>query len=149
MDHSCWALSASYKVDLSEFWEFERHHHSLTSHLIKIFKKTFWYRRELMILEIYNKYERIWKSGSWWKNELKGLCIKIDTAWRPRVKIIQIHWWVNLVWMKIFQVRNQVLSPTWASWQTKFFFNKSRNREILWKFTEYISFKIVINAENK
>ena len=24
--------------------------------------------------------------GSWGKNELKGLCYKIVTAWRPRVK---------------------------------------------------------------
>ena len=54
--HSCLALSASSKVDLSEFSEF------------------------------YNKYDKICKIGSWWKNELKGLCIKIDAAWRPRVK---------------------------------------------------------------
>ena len=39
-----------------------------------------------MILGIYNKYEKILKLGSWRKNELKGLCIKIDTAWRARVK---------------------------------------------------------------
>ena len=39
----------------------------------------------MLILEIYNKYKKISKSGSWWKKELKGLCNKIVTAWRPRV----------------------------------------------------------------
>ena len=57
------------------------------SHLMKILNLKFCHRIELIILEIYNKYESIWKSGSWWKNELKELCIKIDTAWRPRVNI--------------------------------------------------------------
>ena len=33
--HSCLALTASSKVDLSEFSEFERHNHSLMSRLIK------------------------------------------------------------------------------------------------------------------
>ena len=40
-----------------------------------------------MILGIYKKYEKILKLGSWRKNELKGLCIKIDTAWRRRVNL--------------------------------------------------------------
>ena len=65
INQSYWALSAFSKVDLSK----------IPCH-----------RKALIILEIYNKFERTLKSGSWWKNELKGLCIKIDAAWRPRVK---------------------------------------------------------------
>ena len=88
INQSYWALSAFSKVDLSKISKFERHYHSLMSRLIQILKSTACHRKALIILEIYNKFERTLKSGSWWKNELKGLCIKIDAAWRPRVNYV-------------------------------------------------------------
>ena len=54
--HGCLALSAFSKDYLSEFSEFER---SLMSDLIKILKVTVCHRKELIILEIYNKYKKL------------------------------------------------------------------------------------------
>ena len=34
-------------------------------------------------------------SGSWWKNELKGPCIKINAVWRPGIN----HFWITYVFI--------------------------------------------------
>ena len=48
------------------------------SHLIKILNLTFWDRKELIILWIYNKYKEIWISGSWGKISWKCFAAKLQ-----------------------------------------------------------------------
>ena len=90
------------------------------------------------------------KTGNLWKNELKELCIKIDTTWRPRVNNISIIWQTELTrgfeparFRKVYIIFIQEalrLQTRWSSWYLNYqaCFRKSDLSQFYWSFFDRV-----------
>ena len=86
---------------------------------------------------VYNfrNLQQVWKNfiiRKLGKNELKGLCYKIVTAWRPRVKLVGAKYWIFLRHFTVFWWKGCLVvkkSLFFALFKT---FNRNLSLGIIW-----------------